>query len=132
MSAVIGFLENPKAEKWVDVCKDNLDGLAVLQLLGDDVPVFERSAIRQKWDVDCSHWNEGVGSDKCDGCSNVDELIQCSVSGRIAAPAKLFPMLKGIPHAQSSGASLVSFNQESFCSYGKSISDQAANASLSS
>ena len=132
VSAVIGFLENPKAEKWVDVCKDNLDGLAVLQLLGDDVPVFERSAIRQKWDVDCSHWNEGVGSDKCDGCSNVDELIQCSVSGRIAAPAKLFPMLKGIPHAQSSGASLVSFNQESFCSYGKSISDQAANASLSS
>lgn len=130
--AVIGFLENPEAEKWIDVCKDNLDGLAVLQLLGDDVPVFERSVIRRKWELDCSHWNEDAGSNNGDGRGNVGGLIQCSVSGRIADPAKLFPMLRGIPHAQSSGASLVSFNQESFCSYGKSISDQAANASLSS
>ena len=42
--------------------------------------------------------------------------------------ARLFPQVTGVPGAQSAGASLVSFNLDSFESYGKK---QAYNASLS-
>lgn len=56
--------------------------------------------------------------------------MQCSVTGRYAPAAQLFPQLK-VPGAQPSGAALVSFNQEAFCSYGKSTADQAINASIS-
>ena len=52
-------------------------------------------------------------------------LIRCLVTGRQAPLARLHPSIKGVKEAQSSGASLVSFNAESFCSYGH---EQGANA----
>lgn len=58
-----------------------------------------------------------------------DELRgQCGVTGNNGTLARLFPQVTGIPGAQSSGASLVSFNLASFESYNKS---QGYNASLS-
>ena len=61
--------------------------------------------------------------------SSGDEIEgQCALTGQTAALARLFPQVSGIPGAQSSGASLVSFNQESFESYGRS---QGYNASIS-
>ncbi|MDO4806813.1 MAG: type I-C CRISPR-associated protein Cas8c/Csd1 [Coriobacteriales bacterium] len=53
---------------------------------------------------------------------------QCGITGETGKLARLFPQVTGIPGAQSSGASLVSFNQQSFESYGKK---QSYNASLS-
>ena len=53
---------------------------------------------------------------------------QCGVTGEVGTLARLFPQVTGIPGAQSSGASLVSFNLRSFESYNKS---QGYNASLS-
>lgn len=53
---------------------------------------------------------------------------QCGVSGETGNLARLFPLITGIPGAQSSGASLVSFNLQSFESFGKT---QGYNASLS-
>ena len=70
-------------------------------------------------------WNRSLADDE-----PVEE-IQCAVTGEKRAPAKLFPQTRGIPGAQSSGAGLVGFNQESFCSYGKTQSDQALNAWVS-
>lgn len=56
----------------------------------------------------------------------------CLVYGRHLPTAMLHPSIKGVWGAQSSGASLVSFNRSSFCSFGKvqgqnaPVSDRAA------
>lgn len=47
------------------------------------------------------------------------EKKTCLVTGELGAVATLHPSIKGIRGAQSSGASLVSFNAPAFCSYGK-------------
>jgi CRISPR-associated protein Csd1 len=52
----------------------------------------------------------------------------CLVTGERAPIARLHPAIKGVNGAQSSGASIVSFNLEAFKSYGK---DQGANAPVS-
>lgn len=49
----------------------------------------------------------------------------CLVTGVRAAPARLHPSIKGVMGAQSSGASIVSFNKTSFESYGKEQGDNA-------
>lgn len=43
----------------------------------------------------------------------------CLVTGELAPIARLHPSIKGVPGAQSSGASLVSFNLDAFNSYGR-------------
>lgn len=61
-------------------------------------------------------------------------LASCLVTGRRLPVTRLHPAIKGVNGAQSSGASIVSFNLESFTSYGKSqgenapVSEQAAFA----
>jgi CRISPR-associated protein Csd1 len=52
----------------------------------------------------------------------------CLVTGQCLPLARLHPAIKGVNGAQSSGASIVSFNLEAFCSYDKS---QGANAPIS-
>lgn len=44
--------------------------------------------------------------------------MQCLITGKRAAIARLHPVIRGIPGAQSSGASLVSFNAVAYDSYG--------------
>ena len=58
----------------------------------------------------------------------------CLVTGKTAPVARLHPSVKGIKGAQSSGASLVSFNAAAFESYGHEIADstgQGYNAPVS-
>lgn len=52
----------------------------------------------------------------------------CLVTGEAAPIARLHPSIKGVPGAQSSGASLVSFNLDAFNSYGRT---QGFNAPVS-
>lgn len=52
----------------------------------------------------------------------------CLVTGEMAPIARLHPSIKGVVGAQPSGAALVSFNLDSFTSYGKT---QGANAPVS-
>jgi CRISPR-associated protein Csd1 len=52
----------------------------------------------------------------------------CLVTGHVAPVARLHPAIKGVWGAQTSGASLVSFNLDAFESYGKA---QGANAPVS-
>lgn len=54
--------------------------------------------------------------------------VACLVTGETAPAARLHPSVKGVPGAQSSGASLVSFNKDAFTSYGH---DQGDNAPVS-
>jgi len=49
----------------------------------------------------------------------------CLVTGAHAPLARLHPAIKGVNGARSSGASIVSFNLESFASYGKSQGENA-------
>ena len=57
-----------------------------------------------------------------------EKISTCLVTGALSSPAKLHPTIKNVNGAQSSGASLVSFNQNAFESYGKS---QGENAPIS-
>jgi CRISPR-associated protein Csd1 len=59
-----------------------------------------------------------------------DYTMQCLVTGRQDTVAKLHPSIKGVRDAQSSGASLVSFNARAYESYGHD-DGQGANAPVS-
>ena len=78
--------------------------------------IHDREAIRDAW----TSYLTNSPSDEPEGW--------CSVTGQHGPIARLFPQVTGIPGAQSSGASLVSFNFDATESYGKK---QAYNASIS-
>lgn len=78
--------------------------------------IHDREAIRAAW----TGYLTNSPSDEPEGW--------CSVTGQHGPIARLFPQVTGIPGAQSSGASLVSFNFDATESYGKK---QAYNASIS-
>ena len=54
-----------------------------------------------------------------------DRQRVCLVTGERAATSRLHPKIKGVYGAQSSGASLVSFNLDAFSSYGMAQGDNA-------
>lgn len=57
-------------------------------------------------------------------------LGRCLVTGENTPLARLHPAIKGVNGAQSSGASIVSFNLESFTSYGKAQGENAPVSEL--
>ncbi len=75
--------------------------------------VTEDAAVREAWQQQYAAGDNGA-----------DEEI-CLVTGKRGPVARLHPSIKGVVGAQSSGASLVSFNAPSFCSYGH---EQGMNA----
>ncbi len=85
--------------------------------------IFEyRDRYVQDYEEIKSVWNAQVNQ-KVDTAEEI-----CLVTGEKAAIARLHYPIKNIPGAQSSGASLVSFNADAFDSYGKK---QGANAPVS-
>lgn len=118
--AVLAFFSRPNpAADLSEAEREALQsgGMVVLCLQRPSRRVCERSAIRQAWE---RYRQQEVDEGQVSGW--------CSVTGRKGPLARLFPQVTGIPGAQSSGASLVSFNFDASESYGKS---QAYNASLS-
>jgi CRISPR-associated protein Csd1 len=118
LKAVLAFLDERKGmeiatrDDWSEICGTNL----VFRL--DGVPGFihDRPAARKAWEA-------------CLARRGTEDLGQCLVSGLERQPiARLHPSIKGVRDAQSSGASIVSFNLSSFGSYGK---DQSFNAPVS-
>ena len=85
---------------------------------GNIVPIHESKAIMAAWE------SSRVSASADEPCIRG----QCSVTGKVAPLARLFPQVTGLAGAQSSGASLISFNCDSFNSYGRT---QAYNASVS-
>jgi len=85
------------------------------QLKDDGELVHERSAVRRLLQA---------RSRQDDAAANVG---RCLVSGEIGPIARLHPSIKGIPGAQTSGASVVSFNKSAFESHGL---HQGANAPI--
>lgn len=90
-----------------------LDANIVFRLAGDAGFIHERAAARRLIEA-------RVGGD--------GPLGLCLVSGIQAPVRRLHPSIKGVYGAQSSGASLVSFNLDAFTSFGR---EQGANAPVS-
>lgn len=120
--AVCRFLRSWTPDRAVDY-KAQLDdfaatGFGVFRLVGIQGYVHESHAVEAFW----SKSSLSADSDSPQG--------QCLISGETGRPlAQLIePAIKGVSGAQSSGAKIVSFNCDSFISYGK---EQALNAPIS-
>ncbi len=87
----------------------------VFKLEGTEGYIHERQAIREAW---YNYLRDQVSEFKG----------QCLVTGEDSNIARLHPPIKKVVGAQSSGASIVSFNQDAFTSYGKT---QSFNAPVS-
>jgi len=79
-------------------------------------------------DLVCQRPNVVAGLPTEDGESTPEQSLFCLVTGRGTPPASLHTAIKGVWGAQTSGANVVSFNLDAFCSFGKK---QGANAPVS-
>ncbi len=95
------------------------------ELLSGANLVFELNGAYAQDDAACRKAWDDAGKD----ISNA-VIMQCLVTGEKAPIAVLHPAIKGIPDAQPTGASLVSFNSRAFESYGKA-DGQGLNAPVS-
>lgn len=93
-------------------------GFGVFRISGQTAYVHDLPAILDYWRKDLARKE-----------AEQSGAMPCLVTGRMAPPALTHdPAIKGVRDAQSSGAKLVSFNCDSFTSYGK---DQNLNAPVS-
>jgi CRISPR-associated protein Csd1 len=74
--------------------------------------IHERPAAQEAWNALRLSWS-------------VETASICLVSGQRAPATRTHPKIKGVWNAQSSGASVVSFNEDSFESYGHKQGDNA-------
>lgn len=106
-----------------------MDTNFVFRLDGTHCHLHDRDAardLRQKL-LDEQTDDDGDDSAKTDKSHALAESM-CLISGKTAAPARLHSPIKGVFGAQTSGAHIVSFNQNAFSSYNKS---QGENAPIS-
>lgn len=125
LHALAAFLKTWKAEDFVPpMFPDEMkDSNVVFRLDGERGHIHDRPAAQALRETLLSP-KEDDGSARKVG--SVEAM--CLVSGFVSPVAKLHPAIKGVNGAQSSGASIVSFNQKAFTSYGK---EQGENAPVS-
>ena len=115
LRAFLAFLDQWRPEMFAErgFPTDALDQNLVFRLQGEREHLHDRPDAKRLWTAaDTGDQDNGF----------------CLVTGQTAPIARLHPMLKGVPGAQSSGASLVSFNAASFTSYNL---DDGQNAPVS-
>jgi len=114
LAAVLLFLKQEhgeavrQREDWPEISGTNL----VFRLSGVTGFIHERAAAIDAWNLCRSQQQDNI-------------VGQCLIEGSEQPLARLHPSLKGVPGAQSAGASLVAFNKKSFESYGKKQSFNA-------
>ncbi len=99
--------------------------LYMKELLSGANLVFEVNGVFAQEDAACRKAWDDAGQDQSGAV-----IMQCLVTGEKAPIAILHPAIKGIPDAQPTGASLVSFNARAFESYGH-VDAQGLNAPVS-
>ncbi len=116
-SSVCRFLESwrPERAESFPSLADISAGFGVFQILGKQKYVHTEPRIREWWDRNQQRVADG-------------RLAGCLVSGREGMIAATHNKIKGVAGAQSSGASIVSFNEAAYESYGK---HQSFNAPVS-
>jgi CRISPR-associated protein Csd1 len=113
--AVLAFLERGDFAKvlehplWAEILETGAN--LTYRLEGDACPVCEREAVA-----------EAITAADAE---ITGEKALCLVSGEADVIERLHPSVKGVWGAQSSGASVVSFNLDAFSSYGKSQGNNA-------
>jgi CRISPR-associated protein Csd1 len=114
-SIICRFLEkwNPADLEQHPILSEVGTGFGVFELRSRKTPIHDDSKIKEWWLKTQSHSAE-VGVEGV-----------CLISGETTSIARLHPKIKSVTGAQSAGASLVSFNDAAYESYGK---DQGANA----
>lgn len=113
-SAVCRFLETWKTESMGEhpILDEVGPGFGVFQLIDDKPYVHKDEAIRAWWRENQENQPKAAS----------DIEAQCLLTGEVTAIARLHPKIKGVRGAQSVGASIVSFNDRAYESYGKSQS----------
>lgn len=126
-TSVCKFLENwtPSAAKKIADLEAIATSFGVFRIRGSHEFVHQRPVVKSWWDTHDSDDDEN--GDATRGIDQRSDGQPCSLAtGKSATIARLHePKIKGVLGAQTSGATIVSFNQPSFESYGKS---QGANA----
>jgi len=123
MQAVLKFLDSwqPGSEDNLEKVKDAVDANLVFRIGGKLAYVHDNPMIKEAWLRQFSENKDAV-------------LADCLLSGRKKNVARLHPAIKNVRGAQTSGANIVNFNLDSFCSYGKTqgynapVSEEAAFA----
>ncbi len=115
--AILAFFDSWQPEQAADhqaltTCLEEVLKGANLVFRVDGRLAQEDEAVRAAWQY---HYD----------ASDDEARMQCLVTGQMEPIARLHPAIKGVRDAQSSGASLVSFNAPAFCSYGR---EQSLNA----
>ncbi len=125
--ALLAFLEARVAGDVADQAFENyredlLDGGNIVFMLSSERGyLHDRPAISQAWEQYCAD-------------TQSQTISQCLITGEWLPVARLHPSIKRVVGAQSSGASIVSFNDEAYESYGKRqsfnapVSEKAASA----
>ena len=119
LRAFLAFLEKWPSDRYVHLPRsdDMLDANVVFCLEDGSIPpplLHEQPEAREIW---IRHQE-----------ANEDDRQLCLVTGERLPTAQTHPKIKGVRGAQSSGASIVSFNRSAFTSFGKK---QGANAPVS-
>ncbi len=119
LSALVKFLQQWRFEHIDEspCSHDMLHTNLVFQLDGDHCYLHEREAVKKQWARLLDSSTQTVES-------------HCLVTGKKEKIARLHPSIKGVFGGQSSGGSIVSFNSESYESYGKSQGENAPVSEL--
>ena len=118
--AVLGFFESWRPEKAAEhpAVREKLDDLLaggyLIFMIDGGIFAQDDPAIRRAWDAYRESRESGV-------------QMPCLVTGREGPVAVLHGKIKGVAHAQTSGASLVSFNSDAYESFGRE-KEQGLNA----
>ncbi len=116
-SAVCRFLEEWDPDEvrdhpeWAELGK--LQG--VFQIQGAEGYVHEGEAVRAWWDT---HRREWMSEEE-------PSPVQCLITGSKAPPARTHPPIKGMRGGNTTGGSIVGFNEAAFESYGRTQSHNA-------
>jgi len=116
LNALAAFLKkwNPDKAVTLDLWNEIADSNIVFMINGKREFLHETEAVKTKWkELFAEKEKPAMGN--------------CLLTGKKMPLARLHPKLKNVDGAQAKGANIVSFNQASFCSYGK---EQSYNAPL--
>lgn len=109
--------ENPHL---MDLCTKYEKSKFVFCLSGEmDLPLHKDEQVIKKW---LSEYEKKLQNDKD------EKIFQCAISGEEDKIARIHKKIKGVKGGQQSGTVLVSFNNDSDCSYGN---EQSYNSNIS-